>query len=88
MSVCVALVIQHAKRMRRIIMSPVGCLSPHFSTLSHERHERRTRNALSRRSRDKDKKQGRAREAEETSDDLDLLPPPKMKGDSDYVRPQ
>jgi hypothetical protein len=34
--VSVALVIQHAKRMRRIILSSVACLGvPYFSTLSH-----------------------------------------------------
>jgi hypothetical protein len=38
--VCVALVIQHAKRMRRIILSSVASLAPpHFSTLSHKRHD-------------------------------------------------
>jgi len=37
--VSVALVIQHSKRMRRIIMSSVSCLAlPYFFTLSHERH--------------------------------------------------
>ena len=36
MCLSVALVIQHAKRMRRIILSSVACLDvPHFSTLSH-----------------------------------------------------
>ena len=34
---CVALVIQHAKRMRRIILSSVASLiPPYFSTLSHK----------------------------------------------------
>jgi hypothetical protein len=34
----VALVIQHAKRMRRIMLSSVACLDlPYFSTLSHKR---------------------------------------------------
>jgi hypothetical protein len=37
--VYVSLVIQHAKYMRNIILSPVACLSlPHFPTLSHKRH--------------------------------------------------
>ena len=35
-----ALVIQHAKRMRRIILPSVACPALlHFSTLSHKRHD-------------------------------------------------
>ena len=38
--VSVALVIQHLKRMRRIIFSPVACPSvPYFPTLPHKRHD-------------------------------------------------
>jgi hypothetical protein len=38
--VSVALVIQHAKRMRRIILSSVGCPTlQYFSTLSYKRHD-------------------------------------------------
>jgi len=37
LSVSVALVFQHAKRMRRIILSCVASLAlPHFSTFSHK----------------------------------------------------
>ena len=37
---CVALIIQHAERMRRIILSSVACLVVHYvSTLSHKRHD-------------------------------------------------
>jgi hypothetical protein len=35
--VCVILVIQHAKRMLRLILASVVCLAvPYFSTLSHD----------------------------------------------------
>ena len=38
--VFVALVIQHSKRMRRIILSSVACLVlPHLSILSHKRND-------------------------------------------------
>jgi len=39
LSVSVAIVIQHAIRMRRIILTSVACLAvPHFSTLSQTRY--------------------------------------------------
>ena len=38
--VSVALVIQHAKRMRRVVLSFVPCRAiPYFSTLPHKRHD-------------------------------------------------
>jgi ABC-type arginine transport system permease subunit len=39
-SVCLALVLRHAKHMRRIILPSVACLAlPHFSTLSHKQQD-------------------------------------------------
>jgi hypothetical protein len=45
--VSVALVIQRAKRMRRIVFSSVACLAiPYFSMLSHKRLGFRERNVI------------------------------------------
>jgi hypothetical protein len=45
--VSVVLVIQHAKRMRRIILSSVACTAPqYFSTFSHKRHDFRVKKLL------------------------------------------
>jgi hypothetical protein len=45
LSVSVALVIKHAKRMRHIILSPVACLVlPYSSKLSHKPHDFRKKN--------------------------------------------
>ena len=40
--VCVTLVIQHAKHMRRIIVLSVACLAVHFPTLPHKRHDKKS----------------------------------------------
>jgi hypothetical protein len=40
LSVSVALVIQHAKRMRHVVLPSVACLAlAYFSTLSHKQHD-------------------------------------------------
>ena len=45
----VALVIQHAKHMHRIVVSPVACLDlPYFCTLPHKRHEFRKKKVMGR----------------------------------------
>jgi len=45
----VALVIQHAQRMRPIIFSSVAFMVlPHFSTLSHKRHDFRKKKVTER----------------------------------------
>ena len=42
-----ALLVQHAMRMRRIILSSVDCLAlPHFSAFSHKRHDKLQKNLL------------------------------------------
>jgi hypothetical protein len=42
--VFLALVIQHAMRIRRIILPSIACLTlPYFSSLSHKRHDFRKR---------------------------------------------
>ena len=45
--VSVALVMQHANSMFRILLSPVACLDvANFSTLSHKRHEYRKKKVI------------------------------------------
>jgi len=46
-SMFVALIIQHAKRILRIMLSSVACLVlPYFSTLSHKRHDFRIKKVI------------------------------------------
>jgi hypothetical protein len=45
--VCVALVIQHAMRMRGVVFSSVACPDlQYFPTLSHKRHDFRKKSLL------------------------------------------
>ena len=44
--VAIALVIQHAMRMRRITLSVASVALPYFSTLCHKRHDFRRKKKL------------------------------------------